>query len=78
MLYYKVIHKYRLDNHNEIKGIGIFSSQAKALEAIDKVKLKAGFVDHQDGFIIKKSFRLFKPRLLNNIYWIDGFVTYYS
>jgi hypothetical protein len=36
--YYKVIHKYILNGHAEVKGIGVFSSQEKAHEAIEMAK----------------------------------------
>ena len=77
MFYYKVIHSYKLNNRDEIKEIGIFSSKNKANEAIDTVKIKPGFVDYQDGFIVERQFKLFKPTLLDNIFWGDGFDTYY-
>ena len=75
--YYKVIHKYKLDNQDEMKEIGVFSSQERALEAIDKVKSKPGFAEYQDGFTIEKFFKLSKPLFLNNVFWSDGFDTYY-
>ncbi len=75
--YFKVVHKYKIDNQYETKEIGVFSSKEKALEAIDAVKEKPGFVDHQDAFLTKKIFRLFKPPLLDHIFWCDGFDTYY-
>ena len=77
MFYYKVIHKYRSDDRDEIKEIGVFSSKEKALQAIDAVKAKPGFADRQDGFSMAKIFRLFKPSLEDRIFWCDGFDTYY-
>ncbi len=77
MFYYKVIHKYITNNQNEVKEIGVFSSKEKALEAIDKVKAKPGFIEYKDGFVIEKRFKLFKPLFLNDIFWSDGFDTYY-
>ena len=53
--YYKVIHKFELNGQNEIKEIGIFSSQEKALEAIERVKNKPGFIDYQDRFLLVNS-----------------------
>ena len=61
--YYKVIHKYKLDNEDEMKEIGVFSSQERALEAIDKVKSKPGFAEYQDGFTIEKFFKLSKHNI---------------
>ena len=77
MFYYKVIHRYKLDSRDESKEIGIFSSEIKANEAIDIVKNKPGFIDYQECFIVKKIFKLFKPSLLDYIFWSDGFDTYY-
>ena len=77
MFYYKVIHRYKLDSRDETKEIGIFSSEIKANEAIDIVKNKPGFIDYQECFIVKKIFKLFKPSLLDYIFWSDGFDTYY-
>lgn len=73
--YYKVIHKYILNGRAEVKGIGIFSSQEKAREAIEMVKSKLGFVDYPECFLIRKRFNLFKPRLLDHTFWRDGFMT---
>lgn len=75
--YYKVIHRFRSHNHNKITEIGVFSSMAKALAAIDAVKGKNGFVDYPDGFTVKKIFRRFKPDCLDIVFWNDGFDTYY-
>ena len=77
MFYYKVIHKYKLDDRDEIKEIGVFSSKEKAFQAIDEVKDKPGFADRQDGFSMAKIFRLFKPALADRIFWRDGFDTYH-
>lgn len=77
MFYYKVIHKYELDQSTEIKEIGIFSTKNKANEAINAVKNKPGFVDYQYGFVVKRTFNFFKPTLLDHIFWGDGFDTYY-
>ena len=76
MICYKVTHKYRLDDHMERKDIGIYSSLENAEKAIVLLKTKSGFIDTVDGFKITKMFTLFKPRLLDNTYWIDGFDTY--
>ena len=77
MFYYKVIHRHKLDSHDESKEIGIFSTAIKANEAIDIVKNKPGFINYQECFIVKKIFKLFKPSLLDYIFWSDGFDTYY-
>ena len=75
--YYKVIHKYKLNGKDEIKEIGVFSSHKKALAAIEIAKNKPGFLDYQECFYINKFFKLFKPTFLNQVFWNDGFNTYY-
>ena len=74
--YYKVTHKHKLDNHFEKKHIGIYSTILLAQEAIKSLEDKSGFSSTIDGFRIKRVFRMFKPRLLDKTYWVDGFVTY--
>ena len=77
MFYYKVIHEYKSDDRDEKKEIGVFSSKEKAFQAIDAVKDKPGFVDHPAGFSAKRILRPFKPLLTDQIFWCDGFDTYY-
>ena len=76
MIFYKVTHKYKLDNHFERKDIGIYSSEENAQNAVEKLKQKTGFCDIQDGFKIKRVFKIFRPKLLDKTFWVDGFVTY--
>ena len=76
MIFYKVTHKYKLDNHFERKDIGIYSSDGNAQNAVEELKQKIGFCDTQEGFKIKKVFRLFTPKLIDKTFWDDGFVTY--
>lgn len=74
--YYKVTHKYKLIDHYEKKEIGIYSTLELANDAIEILKNKPGFSSTVEGFIIKKVFRIFAPKLLNMTYWSEGFVTY--
>ena len=76
MICWKVSHKYKLIDHIECKNIGIYSSKENAEKAIAELKTKNGFKDTLNGFKITKVFPLFKPRLLDNTYWVDGFDTY--
>ena len=76
MICWKVYHKYKRIDHIERKDIGIYSSLENAEKAVATLKTKNGFKDTVDGFGITKVFVLFKPRLLDNTYWIDGFDTY--
>lgn len=76
MFLYKVTHQYTLDDHIERKAIGIYSTGQNAAEAVEGLKLKPGFCDTPNGFIIRKVFRLHKPKLIDQTFWSDGFVTY--
>ena len=76
MICYKVSHKHYLVDHFEYKDIGIYSSMNNAEKAIALLKTKNGFKDTANGFRIKKVFKIFKPRLLDETEWIDGFDTY--
>ena len=73
--YYEVTHKHKLDNHFEKYYIGIYSNLLLAREAVKSLEDKPGFSSTVDGFRIKKVFRLFKPKLVDRTYWVDGFVT---
>lgn len=76
MFYYKVIHKYKLIDHIENKNIGIYSSLENATKVVKELENKEGFIDTKDGFSIKKVFKLFKPKLLDKTFWLNGFDTY--
>lgn len=76
MFYFKLLHKYRLDDHFETKEIGIYSSPDLAAAAIEQLTCKPGFADHPEAFQIKKCFRPLKPKLLDRTFWTDGFDTY--
>ena len=76
MIYYKVVHRYKLIDHFECKDIGIYSSFANAEKAMTLLRDKSGFKETANGFKIKKQIRLFKPKLLDRTFWIDGFDTY--
>ena len=76
MICWKVSHKHNLGEHVERKDLGIYSSLGNAEHAVALLKTKSGFIDTVDGFRITKVFCLFKPRFLDNTYWVDGFETY--
>ena len=76
MICWKSSHKYKLVDHFEHKYIGIYSSLENAEKAVALLKSKSGFKDTPDGFRITKVLTLFKPRFLDNTYWVDGFDTY--
>jgi len=48
--------------------IGVYSSEAQAREAIERVKDKRGFAESQDAFQIC-------PYKLNNDHWTEGFAS---
>ena len=77
MMLFKVMHKYKLEGRMERKGIGSYSTEDNARNAVEELKQKPGFCDTQEGFVIKKVFRLFKPKLMDKTFWVDGFVTMY-
>lgn len=77
-IYYQVKCFYitKEPDHFHCFDIGIFDSAEKAQLAVEKVKDKPGFCDHKDKIRIRKRIRFFVPKLLNRIFWEDGFVTY--
>ena len=76
MIFYKVLHSYKLNSKSEKKHIGIFSTLQNAEAAIEGLKDKKGFIDTPQYFKILKCFRFKTPRLIDRIFWIDGFETY--
>ena len=56
--------------------IGIFDTKERAENVAETIKEKPGFCDHKDKIKIRKTIRLRKPKLLNNVYWEEGFETY--
>ena len=63
---YTVNHSYKLNGCEEIKFIGVFSSEKKAKKAVKKLKKQKGFKKYKKGFNIG-------PCLVNQIYWDGGF-----
>lgn len=57
------------DNRDDTQlHIGIYASEADALEVVDELKEKSGFADYPDGFEVI-------PTKLGMTGWQDGFVT---
>ena len=54
MIYYKVVHRYKLIDHFECKDIGIYSSLANAEKAMTLLRDKSGFKETANGFKMKK------------------------
>ena len=62
-------HSYELDDCENVKMIGAYSSEKNALDAIQRLKTKPGFADYpEDCFVIDKY-------LVDEDNWTDGFVT---
>lgn len=77
--YYKVYCFYvtKEPEHFHAFDIGIFDTIEKARQAVEQIEDKPGFCEHKDKIKIKKIVKLFPPKLLNNVYWADGFETVY-
>ena len=76
--YYKVKCFYITKEPDHFHGfdIGIFDSIEKAQQIVEKIKDKPGFCEHKEKIKIRKSIKFFTPKLLNKIFWEDGFVSY--
>jgi hypothetical protein len=62
-------HTSKNDGGNDVKLIGVFSTRARAVAAIDARRSKPGFADHPDGFEIA-------PYVVDHdAAWRDGFFT---
>lgn len=67
---YKVDHVYEVDDIEEVKFIGVFSSIEKAREAVNELILQPGFKDHPtDAFQINKI-------KIDRIGWVEGFCSW--
>lgn len=66
---YVLHHLYeREDGQEDAKLLGVFSSEAVALEKVETYKLLEGFRDYPEGFSIDKY-------LVDHSYWSEGFTT---
>lgn len=64
-----VWHTHEIEEDNEdIKLLGVYSTEKKAEEAIAVLKKKPGFFDHPEGFEISKY-------TIDELCWVDGFAT---
>jgi hypothetical protein len=61
-------HTYEIDDRDETKFIGVYSSKTLAESAINRLKNQPGFKDRQDCFVISKI-------ELDKDNWTEGFVT---
>jgi hypothetical protein len=56
-------------DNDDVKLIGIFSSQKLAEAAIDRVKGQEGFRDYLDGFSIYE-------KTIDKVCWTEGFISF--
>ena len=73
-LVYVLTHAWEMKNSRDeeleerAKMIGVYASEHEAAKAVERLKMKPGFCDYPDGFVID-------PYELNEDGWQDGFVT---
>jgi len=66
---YLVQHEYEYPEEvDHVRFIGVFSSESKAVDLVDFLRKKPGFISHPDGFFID-------PYEIGKDHWQDGFVT---
>jgi len=65
---YVVQHEYVLDDCDEGKFIGVYSTRVLAEQAVERSRQLPGFRDHPDDFFID-------AYQLNEDHWTSGFVT---
>ena len=65
---YLLQHSYELEDCEETKIIGLFSSEQSAKDAIQKYKTKPGFSDYPNNFYIDKY-------EIDKCFWEEGFIT---
>lgn len=59
-------HEYELDDHDETKLIGVYSSRSEADAAVRRLRTQPGFSDHPNGFSID-------AYSLDQDHWQEGF-----
>jgi len=62
------VHEFEANNEEDVKLLGIFSSEEKAMKMVKKYKKMPGFKDHPEGFSVDKY-------IINKAEWTEGFVT---
>ena len=69
MLVFVVQHVHEIDSNNEnIKMIGVYSTEKRAQEAVERLTLQPGFSRCQEGFEVI-------PYPLDKDHWVEGFIT---
>jgi hypothetical protein len=67
MSVFLVQHSYEIDDCEETKTIGIYSTKEKAEETIEKFKKIQGFKDYPDCFFIDEY-------MVDKDHWTEGFI----
>ena len=77
-IYYQVKCFYvtKSPEHFHYFDIGVFDSFEKAQQAVNTIESKPGFCEHKEKIKVRKKIRITTPKLLNKIFWEDGFFTY--
>ena len=57
------------DGEDDDKLIGVYASSTDAKAAVERIKGKAGFIDHPDGFEIAEY-------TVGQDHWTEGFITW--
>jgi hypothetical protein len=68
MKVYILYHIREIDDEEEVKQIGVYSSRERAEEALQRVKPKPGFRDHVEGFHISEV-------TVDRDSWVEGFIS---
>ena len=65
-----VVHHVRQfsDGREDVKLIGVYASQARAQQAVDRFRPLAGFCDYPNGFSIDRY-------IVDHDHWTEGFKT---
>lgn len=67
MRVFVVQHEHQLGDCDEVKFIGVYSTNERAQAAVDRAKQLSGFRDHPDGFSVD-------PYEVDRDHWTEGFI----
>ena len=70
-IFYLLQHRYRTEDHEDIKYIGLFSDEKAMNNTMEILRNKPGFNKFPEGFFVSEM-------ILDKIYWEDGFEYYKS
>jgi hypothetical protein len=68
---YVVLHVHVIEDEDEIKLIGVYSSRKQAEAAVERMKQQPGFREEPRGFSID-------PYALNQDNWTEGYITVFQ